>query len=70
MISVTTGSPVAFFASNNNFNPSPWSPWKEYGEVLGLKAPPLKSPAPEFFTSFATSVICSFVSMEHGPAIT
>ena len=43
---------------------------EEYGEVLGLKAPPLKSPAPEFFTSFATSVICSFVSIEHGPAIT
>ena len=43
---------------------------KEYGEVLGLKAPPLNNPAPEFFTSFATSVICSFVSIEHGPAIT
>ena len=48
MISVTMGSPVAFWASTSIFRPSLPSPWKEYGEVLGLKAPPLNNPAPAF----------------------
>ena len=70
IISVTTGSPVAFLASSSSLRPLFCSPWKEYGEVLGLKAPPRSSPAPLFITSVATSVICSLVSIEHGPAMT
>ena len=70
MISVTIGSPVSSFALSSSWIPSPLSPWKEYGEVLGLNAPPRRSPAPEAFTSLATSQICSGVSTEHGPAIT
>ena len=70
MISVTTGRPVAFFASKRRSRPCSWRPWNAYGEVLGLKAPPRRKAAPERFTSSATSVICSFVSMEQGPAMT
>ena len=69
IISVTTGSPVSSFASFNKSNPSYFNPWKLYGEVLGLNAPPLKNPAPCFFTSFATNMICSSLSTEQGPAI-
>ena len=68
--SVTIGNPVLAFASFNNSKPSYFNPWKLYGEVLGLNAPPLKKLAPCFFTSFATSAICSLFSTEQGPAIT
>ena len=44
-------------------------PWKEYGEVRGLKAPPRRMPAPAAFTAFATSMTCSGVSTEQGPAM-
>ena len=67
--SVTIGKPVSAFASFNKFNPSYFNPWKLYGEVLGLNAPPLKKLAPYFFTSFATKDICSLLSTEQGPAI-
>ena len=67
--SVTIGSPVSCFAIFNNSNPSNSSPWKLYGEVLGLNAPPLKKFAPDAFTAFATSTICFSLSTEQGPAI-
>ena len=67
--SVTIGRLVSCFAIFNNSNPSSSKPWKLYGDVLGLKAPPLKKFAPDFFTAFATSIICSSLSTEQGPAI-
>ena len=42
----------------------------EYGDVLGLKAPPRSILAPAAFTDRATSKICSSDSTEQGPAIT
>ena len=45
-------------------------PWKEYGEVRGLKAPPRRIVAPAALQAFAVSNTCSGVSMEQGPAIT
>ena len=67
--SVTIGRLVSCFAIFNNSNPSSSKPWKLYGDVLGLKAPPLKKFAPDFFTAFAISTTCSSLSTEQGPAI-
>ena len=64
------GSPVCSLASFKISRPSSARPWKEYGEVLGLYAPPRRSLAPLFLTFAATSVICASLSTEHGPAIT
>ena len=69
IISVTIGSPVAFLASCKSSIPLPFRPWKSYGEVLGLKAPPLSIFAPASLTAFATATICSSLSTEQGPAI-
>ena len=69
MISVTIGMPVAFLASSKSSSPSALSPWKSYGEVLGLKAPPRSSFAPLALTALATSIIWSRLSTEQGPAI-
>ena len=44
--SVTTGSPVAARTSARISSPATPSPWKAYGEVRGLKAPPRSSVAP------------------------
>ena len=44
------------------------SPWKAYGDVRGLNAPPRRSAAPAAFTDCATERICSRDSTEHGPA--
>ena len=49
--------------------PSALSPWKSYGDVRGLNAPPRSIVAPEALTLFATEIICSSLSTEHGPAI-
>ena len=68
--SVTTGSCTSLAASMSISSPFSRSPWKEYGDVLGLNAPPRRRDAPEFLTACATVWICSGVSMEHGPAIT
>ena len=69
MISVTMGRPVSLRAIFNSSRPSPLRPWKSYGEVRGLNAPPLSRLAPAAFTALATSTICSSDSTEQGPAI-
>ncbi len=45
-------------------------PWKLYGELRGLNAPPRRNFAPVAATCFALVRICSRDSTEHGPAIT
>jgi len=45
-------------------------PWKLYGLVRGLNAPPRKPTAPASFIMWAISMICSRLSTEQGPAIT
>lgn len=67
--SVTTGSPVASLASAKSFSPLSFRPWKLYGEVLGLNAPPLKIVAPAALTLSATSNSCSLLSTAQGPAM-
>jgi hypothetical protein len=49
--------------------PSSPSPWKLYGELRGLKAPPRSTFAPARLTA-AASLTCSSFSAEHGPAMT
>ena len=44
-------------------------PWKAYGEVRGLNAPPRRIVAPAAATASAVSNSCSRLSTEHGPAI-
>ena len=44
-------------------------PWKEYGEVRGLKAPPRRMVAPASLTALAVANTCSGVSTEQGPAM-
>ena len=68
--SVTTLSPVRSRASARNFSPCSSSPWKEYGLVRGLYAPPRRNCAPAFFTISAASKSCSRDSTAHGPDIT
>ena len=63
------GSPVAFLAATKISNPEEPIPWNAYGEVLGLKAPPLKIFAPAFLAALAISITCSSLSTEQGPAI-
>ena len=67
--SVMIGSPVRSRASARRRNPSRPRPWKAYGEVRGLKAPPRSRVAPAAATPAATSKSCSRDSIEHGPAI-
>ena len=67
--SVTIGRFVISDASFKYFNPSKPSPWKSKGLVLGLKAPPRRISMPISFKAFASSIMCSRDSMEHGPAI-
>jgi hypothetical protein len=45
-------------------------PWKEYGLVRGLKAPPRRIRAPAAATASAVSMATSRLSIEHGPAMT
>ena len=44
-------------------------PWKAYGEVRGLNAPPRRMVAPAALTASAVSNSCSRLSTEQGPAI-
>src|SRR5499433_858105 len=53
--SVTTGRPVRLRASARYLSPCSLSPWKAYGEVRGLKAPPRRILAPADLTASATS---------------
>ena len=68
--SVTTGRPVASPAFFRSFRPASSIPWKLYGDVLGLNAPPLSMSPPPFLTIRALSISCSSLSIEQGPAIT
>ena len=68
--SVTIGSPVSLFADESMSSPALPSPWKAYGEVRGLNAPPRSIVAPAAFTDFAMLTICSSLSTLHGPAMT
>ena len=69
MSSVATGSPVRSRASARYFNPSSPNPWKAYGEVRGLNAPPRRNVAPEEATRSPSITIMSRPSTEQGPAI-
>ena len=51
-----------------NLNPSLPIPWKAYGEVLGLNAPPRKPLAPLRFTAWAIVFKDSLSSTAQGPA--
>ena len=70
MTSVTIGSPVSSRTSARIFSPASPSPWKAYGEVRGLNAPPRSSDAPAARAICAAARVCSGVSTAHGPAIT
>ena len=67
--SVTIGRPVSSFASRRISSASKPMPWKEYGDVRGLKAPPRSQVAPAAATARAVSSVCSRYSTVHGPAI-
>src|SRR3989338_5898261 len=67
--SVTTLKPVCLATSRRSLSPSSPNPWKEYGEVLGLKAPPRRICAPASFTALAVSISIWRFSTEHGPAM-
>ena len=45
-------------------------PWKLYGELRGLNAPPRRIFAPARLTAAALAMTCSSVSAEQGPAMT
>ncbi len=67
--SVITGRPVWRRASARWRSPARPSPWKAYGEVRGLKAPPLRMWPPASRTARAVSSSISSFSTLHGPAI-
>jgi hypothetical protein len=69
MSSVTTGRPVSSPASRKSWSASTPSPWKVYGEVRGLNAPPRSIVAPAAATTRAVSSVCSRYSTEQGPAM-
>ncbi len=60
----------AFAASRSIRSPSSPSPWKLYGELRGLNAPPRKIFAPARRTAAAVARTCVSLSAEHGPAMT
>src|SRR5579875_2611423 len=68
MISVTMGTPSSSDTSCIILIPSTPRPWKEYGEVLGLNAPPRNMADPFLAPPLATSLNCSSLSTAHGPA--
>src|SRR5450759_4281718 len=51
-------------------SPSSPSPWKLYGLLRGLNAPPRRIFAPARFTAAALASTCSSLSAEQGPAMT
>ena len=67
--SVTIGRPVASRVSTRISRPSRPRPWKAYGEVRGLKAPPRSRVAPAARAMCAASSVCAAVSTAHGPAM-
>ncbi len=68
--SVTAGSPTSRPAAASRRSPSAPIPWKEWGPVRGLKAPPRSIVAPAALTARAAASICSSLSTAHGPAMT
>ena len=58
VISLTIGMPHFRPASISGGRPSARMPWKLYGEVRGLNAPPRRSCAPASFISRAMPIIC------------
>ena len=64
------GRPVCSRASASSSRPFSPSPWKLYGEVRGLNAPPRMIRAPAALTAWAVSSTCSRLSTEQGPAMT
>ena len=57
MHSVTTGSPLSALAAASRWRPSCPRPWKEYGDVRGLYAPPRNSEAPASRTTLAVVTV-------------
>ena len=53
--SVTIGNPVTSRARASSASPSVLRPWKLYGEVRGLNAPPRSTRAPAAFTARAVA---------------
>ena len=70
MTSVTIARPVSARAVASILRPSSLCPWKLYGLVRGLNAPPRRPVAPSALSWRARPTICSSLSTEHGPAIT
>src|SRR5262252_977100 len=70
MTSVTSTRFSAFAASRSICSPSSPRPWKAYGELRGLKAPPRNTFAPARRTAAAAACTCGSLSAEHGPAMT
>jgi hypothetical protein len=69
MTSVTTGIPVSARTSARMRRPASPRPWKAYGEVRGLNAPPRSRDAPAAWAIRADCRVCSGSSTVHGPAI-
>ncbi len=68
--SVTTLRPVSERAFESSSSPLLLRPWKSYGLVRGLNAPPRNRLAPLCATPRAALRICCSLSTAHGPAIT
>ena len=66
MTSLMISRPVRSPTSRSSLSPSRPMPWKEYGELRGLNAPPRRNEAPADFTCSATVKICSRDSTEQG----
>ena len=67
--SVTMARPVASRASARNSRPCSARPWKAYGSVRGLNAPPRRPTAPASRTAAAISRRLARSSTAHGPAM-
>ncbi len=70
MTSVTIARPVASRAAASILRPSSLCPWKLYGLVRGLNAPPRRPDAPWALRLWASETIWASLSTEQGPAIT
>jgi hypothetical protein len=70
MTSVTIFIPVSSRASTRHLRPSSPSPWNEYGEVLGLKAPPRRIVTPRAESRCADSRIIFRLSPRRGLPLT
>src|SRR5918999_573935 len=63
------GRPVFPRTAARIFSPSSPRPWKAYGDVRGLNAPPRSNVAPAAWAICAACRVCSAVSTAHGPAM-